>query len=218
LRQHLFPLGRRFLFDDMELQLTDRHIMALNALLVAVLIYFAALAVNDLVGLGHVTEAAPVASTHGKVAHDASANRSRAAYQAIVDRDIFNLQPPPAPPVQVVEEDLHLTLIGVTQITKGKPYAIIANQTGEQSVYQVGEEIPDAGKLLKVEKDRAIIEHGGKEVALELPTDDTSSAAAPEPSSPFAGNARRRLTPQGASQQDQNRHRHGGGRRHHFQQ
>jgi len=182
--------------------------MALNALLVAVLIYFAALAVNDVVGLHRGTEDAPAPRVHGKVARDLSANRPRAAYQAIVERDIFNLVPPPPPPAQVVVEDLHLTLIGVTQTTKGKPYAIIANQLGEQSVYQVGEEIPDSGKLIKVEKTRAIIEHDGKQVAIELPTDDTSGAP-----SPFASD--RRLSPVDASRQDEGRHRRM--RHHHFE-
>jgi type II secretory pathway component PulC len=196
----------------MELQFTDRHIMALNALLVAVLIYFAALAVNDVVGAYRGGDDAPAYHAHAKVAHDAFANRTRAAYQAIVERDIFNLEPPPAPPTQVVQEDLHLTLIGVTQTTKGKPYAIIANQLGEQSVYQVGDEIPDSGKLSKVEKDRVLIDRGGKEVTLELPTDDTSGAPAP---SPYAA-AERRTAPVDASRQDQRLHRRAG-RHHHFE-
>ncbi len=196
----------------MELQFTERHILALNALLAAVLIYFAALSVNDVVGAYRGTDDAPVHHARAKVAQNAFANRSRAAYQAIVERDIFNLEPPPAPPPQVVEEDLHLTLIGVTQTTKGKPYAIIANQLGEQSVYQVGEEIPDSGKLAKVEKARVLIDHNGKEVALELPKDDTSGP----PPSPYAATARR-MTPIDASQQDQRRHRRGGGRHHHFE-
>jgi type II secretory pathway component PulC len=213
LRQHLFHFGRHFL-EDMELQLTERHIMALNALLAAVMLYFAALAVNDVMGLQRGADDAPIAHVHGKAVRDLSANRSRAAYQAIVERDIFNLEPPPAPPAQVVEEDLHLTLIGVTQTTKGKPYAIIANQMGEQSVFQVGEEIPDAGKLLKVEKDRAIIQHGAKQVALELPTDDPgAAAAAPPPASPFA-RFPRRMNPQDASHQDEIHHRRIGHHRH----
>jgi type II secretory pathway component PulC len=193
----------------MELQFTERHIMALNALLVVVLIYFAALAVNDVVGL-RAPEDAPVRHAHPKIAHDTSPNRSRAAYQAIVERDIFNLEPPPAPPPKIVEQDLHLTLIGVTQTTKGKPYAIIANQMGEQSVYQVGEDIPDAGKLAKVEKDRAIIEHDGKEVALDLPTDNPSDSGPPSAS-------RQSISPQDASRQDQRRHRHSGMHRRRFE-
>lgn len=187
--------------------------MALNALLAAVLIYFAALSVNDVIGAYHGTDAAPVPHTHAKVTQNAFANRSRAAYQAIVERDIFNLEPPPAPPPQAVEEDLHLTLIGVTQTTKGKPYAIIANQLGEQSVYQLGEEIPDSGKLAKVEKDRVLIDHNGKEVALELPTDDTSGPAA---ATPYAA-TQRPPSPIEASQQDQRHHRRAGGRRRHFE-
>lgn len=187
----------------MELQFTERHIMALNALLGVVLIYFAALAVNDVVGFGRATDEAPAQHAHNRVARDLSGHRTRAAYQAIVDRDIFNLEPPPAPPPKVVVEELHLTLIGVTQTTRGKPYAIIANQMGEQSVYQVGEDIPDSGRLLRVEKDRAIIEHGGKEVALELPTDNPGDGdAAP---SPVAGNEA--PTPEDASRQDRGRHR-----------
>jgi type II secretory pathway component PulC len=185
----------------MELQLTERHIMALNGLLVAALLYFAALAVNDVVGAYRGTDDAPVRRAHAKVARDLSANRSRAAYQAIVERDIFNLEPPPPPPPKVVVEDLHLTLIGVSQTTKGRPYAIIANQVGEQSVYQVGEEIPDSGKLIKVEKARAIVEHDGRQVALELPTDETSGAPSPDASSGEI------VTPQEASRQDQGRHR-----------
>ncbi len=197
--------------EDMELQFTDRHIMALNALLAAVLIYFAALSVNDVVGAYRGTDEAPVRHAHAKVGTNAFANRSRSAYQAIVERDIFNLEPPPAPPPQVVEEDLHLTLIGVTQTTKGKPYAIIANQLGEQSVYQVGEEIPDSGKLAKVEKDRVLIDRNGKEVALELPT-DTGGAASSGPSAAMGT-----PSPIEASREDLHRHRRAGGRRHHFE-
>jgi type II secretory pathway component PulC len=212
LRQHLSHLSRDR-FEEMELQLTERHIMALNALLVAALIYFAALAVNDVMGIHHGADTAPVGRPHGKVASDITANRTRAAYQAIVERDIFNLPPPPAPPpAEVVVEDLHLTLIGVTQTTKGKPYAIIANQLGEQSVYQVGETIPDSGKLIKVEKNRAIIEHGGKDVALELPTDDNGTPAAP---ASFVASGPRRFTPQAASRQDEVHHRRT--RHHHFE-
>ena len=165
-------LLRRTGLGDMELNLSDRHIVALNLLLVVVLSYFAALAVNDVIRLRRGTSDAPARLVEVKLTDDSSANRSRAAYQAIVERDIFNLVPPPAPAPEVVIEDLHLTLIGVSQTTSGKPFAIVADPTGQQSVYQVGETIPGAGKLLEVGKDRAVIEHGGKQVAIELPKDD----------------------------------------------
>src|SRR5579863_4637793 len=148
----------------MELHLSDRHIVALNLLLVTILAYFAALALNDIVGLRNASTNSPSVRTRAIVADDGSSKRPRAEYQMIVERDIFNIEAPPAPAPQVVEEDIHLTLVGVSQLTKGKPYAIVADARGEQSVYRVGEIIPDTGKLLEVDKDRAIIEHDGKQV------------------------------------------------------
>ncbi len=182
----------------MELHLSDRSITALNFLLVVVLSYFAALSVNDVVTLRRGSAEAPVLRTRGGGVNDASARRSRAAYQAIVDRDIFNLVPPPVAAPEVQVEELHITLIGVTQSTGGKPYAIFADRNGEQSVYQVGETIPDSGKLLEVDKDRAIIEHGGKPVTLELPKDDMSGD----------GSGNGGLSPsEGAANRDALRHR-----------
>lgn len=180
--------------------------MALNLLLVAVLAYFAALAVNDVVVLRGAPAEAPVPRTTARVVDNSLGNRTRAAYQAIVERDIFNLVPPPAPAAPVVVEELHLTLIGVSQSTKGKPYAIIADRRGEQSVYRVGETIPDSGKLLEVGKDRVVVEHGGKHVAIELPKDDMSSA----PTEGFGaseGSVDEGPSPAEASGQDGLRHR-----------
>jgi type II secretory pathway component PulC len=161
----------------MELRLSDRHIVALNVLLVTVLAYFAILAGKDLLALRSSAADAPVLSRHSRIANFSPANQSRAAYQAIVDRDIFNMPQPPAPPAPVVVEDLHITLVGVSQASKGKPFAIVADEQGEQSVYRVGEIIPDSGKLLEVDKDRAIVEHGGRQVVLELPKDDMGDSA-----------------------------------------
>jgi len=185
----------------MELHLSDRHIVALNFMLVTVLAYFGALAANDVVSMRSAAIETPVLNQRSRMADGSSSNQSRAAYQAIVERDIFNLVPPPAPPAQVVVEDLHLTLIGVSQATKGKPFAIVANQQGEQSVYRVGEMIPDSGKLLEVDKDHAVVEHGGKQVVLELPKNemgDTSEGFAGSQPAP----APRRLTPSAASSED----------------
>jgi type II secretory pathway component PulC len=160
-----------------ELRLSDRHIVALNVLLLTVLAYFAVVAGKDLLALRSSVVDAPLLSRRGRIANSSPANQSRAAYQAIVDRDIFNLVPPLAPPPQVVAGDLHITLVGVSQASKGKPFAIVADEQGEQSVYRVGEIIHDSGKLLEVDKDRAIVEHGGKQVVLELPKDDMGDSS-----------------------------------------
>jgi type II secretory pathway component PulC len=177
----------------MELRLSDRHIIALNVLLVTILAYFAALALNDLVMLRHASVELPAMHVRDARTDDA-ANKPRAAYQMIVERDIFNLEPPPSAPAPVVHEDLHLTLVGVSQMTKGKPYAIVADAQGEQSVYRVGEVIPGAGKLLDVGKDQATVLHDGKQVVLEIPKEELEGGG---------GNP----TPAEASYSDMLRHR-----------
>jgi type II secretory pathway component PulC len=202
----------------MELRLSDRHIVALNVLLVAALAYFAVLAGKDVLALRNSAVEAPMLTRHGRIRNGSPASQSREAYQAIVERDIFNLEAPPAPPPQVVVEDLHLTLIGVSQASKGKPYAIVADAQGEQSVYKVGEMIPDSGKLLEVDKDRAIVEHGGKQVVLELPKEDMADASQGFQSAPPAFGTpvyRRRMSVSDASNNDAMAHnrQRGGGRR-----
>jgi type II secretory pathway component PulC len=153
----------------MEFNLSERHIMALNALLIAILAYFGALSVKDILALRSSSPALP--AIHSNKVVDAPTNLSRSSYQTIVDRDIFNLAPPPAAVAPVVVEDLHLTLIGVSQASKGQPFAIVQDPSGQQSVYRVGEMIPDAGKLLEVAKDHAVVEHGGGRVVINLPND-----------------------------------------------
>ncbi|HLI80608.1 MAG TPA: type II secretion system protein N [Candidatus Binataceae bacterium] len=183
-------IGAPAVREGMELHLSDRHIVALNLLLVTVLAYFAALALNDVMLIGYSPSDAPVISVHAKATDD-SVSRPRADYQAIVERDIFNIEAPPPPPAPIVEEDLHLTLVGVSTATKGKPYAIVSDARGEQSVYRVGEVIPDSGKLLEVDKDRAIVEHNGKQVVLELPKDDTTGGGDVSPADAAAGDLMR---------------------------
>jgi general secretion pathway protein C len=157
----------------MEFRLNDRHIIALNILLVAVLAWFAANSVNDIIRMRLTPDQTAVPRAASKPVDDGTANLTRPAYQRIVNRDIFNLVP--VAPVHVaVEEniDLHLNLIGVSTSSKGKPFAILETRNGEQEVYRVGEAVKDAGKLVEVDADRVIIDHNGKRVAINLPKDD----------------------------------------------
>jgi general secretion pathway protein C len=158
----------------MDIRLTERHIVALNFLLIAVLAYFAALSVNDIVAMRLTPASAPVPRQVERPVDNGVANRSRGAYQEIVNRDIFNIAPPPQPHVQVVEKiDLHLDLIGISTATAGKsPYAIIADRLGQQNVYRLGEMVLAAGKLVEVDKDRVFIDHNGKRIELELPKNE----------------------------------------------
>jgi general secretion pathway protein C len=159
----------------MELRLTDRHIVALNFLLIAVLAYFAARAVNDVIAMRMTPETAAVshASRRG-VIDNGAVNRPRNAYQEIISRDIFNMEPPPAPMAPVVEKiDLQLDLVGVSTASPGKPpYAIIADRSGQQGVFRLGQQVGLAGKLVEVDKDRVLIDHNGKRIAVVLPAAD----------------------------------------------
>ena len=55
--------------------------------------------------------------------------RTRAYYDSIVKRDIFNETPQDTGPAPVVEADLNIKLIGTSLLSKSKPYAIIEDPT-----------------------------------------------------------------------------------------
>jgi type II secretion system protein C len=169
-----------------DFKLSERHVLLVN-LLIGVLIvpYFLALGVTDAVRLYLARNIVPAATEarHDRPAVSALAPRIRAAYEPIVRRDIFNLTP--APVVAPVEnEPLTVKLIGTSQLSHGKPYAIIQNASSEQAVYQVGDMIPDAGQLLEVTADRAVIMHNGHRTAIEIPRDDAGTGAPPGPQLP----------------------------------
>ncbi|HVA77536.1 MAG TPA: type II secretion system protein N [Candidatus Binataceae bacterium] len=154
----------------MEFRLTQRHIVAINFLLVAAIAFFAARAVNQFIAQSMATIPAPAGAGIGR--HDGAVH-GRDFYDTIVKRDVFNLVPQisqPEPALTAI--DLHLKLLGTSTGVKHGPWAIVEDQAGEQSVYRLGEDIPDAGRLVSVEKNRAIIEHGGQRVAIEIPQDD----------------------------------------------
>ncbi len=155
----------------MEIRFTERHIMALNVLLVVILAYFAARSVNDIIAMRLAPAPAAPSASHF-VAQSGAGSHPRGYYDAIVQRDIFNLVPQEQAPPPVVAEDLHLKLLGISLITGGKPFAIIEDRTGQQALYRVGEEIPAAGKLVEVDADRILIERAGHRVAVDLPKEE----------------------------------------------
>ncbi|MGH7836744.1 MAG: type II secretion system protein N, partial [Candidatus Binataceae bacterium] len=132
--------------------LPERYVLLIN-LLIGVLIipYFLALGATDAVKLYFARTIVPVqmASQREAVPAAPTAARGRTSYDAIVRRDIFNLAPPPVT-APVENEALTIKLIGTSQLSSGKPYAIIQNASAEQAVYRVGDMIPDAGRLLEV--------------------------------------------------------------------
>lgn len=196
----------------MTLRFSERYVMALNLLLIAILAYFLALSVNDLI-LGRVAGGAP-AHLPSLLGAEPSApvTRPRAFYEAISRRDIFNLVPVTEAPAEVAT-NLHVKLIGTSSLTLSQPFIIVEDDNNHvQSLYRMGDEIPDAGKLVGVYKDHAIIVHQGRRIKIEMPADQSVPAAEfPRPfglpGGPFRRNfPRRPMTQNGVRQIEPNRY------------
>jgi len=153
----------------MGLNLSERYLTALNVLLIAAIAYMAALSVNDVIA-SRLASGIRVAPAPNPVALAKEETFQREHYSAIVSRNIFAPpridQPAPAPP----PIDLHLKLLGTSLQTKEKPWAILLDErTNQQALYRLDDDIPDAGKLVTVEKSRVFIDVQGKRIALEIP-------------------------------------------------
>ncbi len=165
----------------MRLTFSERYVVALNFLLIAGCAYFAARSLNDIIARRLTT--IPPAAVIGSAAPQPR-EHSRDAYDVIVQRDIFNAvkaQPAaPAPPPQPAPPDLHIKLVGTSHLSWTQPFAVFEDQnTHDQSIYRQGDQIPDAGELVKVEKTKAVINHNGTLITLEMPTEDSGTAPAP---------------------------------------
>lgn len=158
----------------MRFAISEKSVVVLNFVLIAGCSYFAAHGVNQIVA-AHFN--LPPAASSGLEEQPPASTLTRAVYDLVVQRDIFNAYKPPPPAAAPVVMDLHLTLTGTSLLSKSKPFAIIEDQTTrEQSLYRLGETIPNAGPLVKIEKARVLINHGGKLVALEIPSNGMPQA------------------------------------------
>ena len=155
----------------MQLRFSQIHVTILNFVLVAALAIVSAMCVRDIIARRVADEPDAVATTV-LVPKAANGIRTRHYYDTIVRRDIFNASPQDSGPAPVVEADLNLKLIGTSLLSHSRPYAIIEDPSGNENLYQVGEDIPDAGRLVSVETNRAIIDRNGKRVAIEIPSTD----------------------------------------------
>src|SRR5215472_13093400 len=151
-------------------RLTQKHIIAFNFLIIAAIAYFAARSVNQII-LQSLQSASVPAQNVG-IRTTVAQMQSRTDYDQISKRDVFNLVPQEVAPPVVTTVDLHLKLLGTSLATRERPFAIIEDQSGEQSLYTIGDEIPNAGKLISVQKKRVLVLAGGQQVALDLPNDE----------------------------------------------
>ena len=172
----------------MRLTFSERYLVALNFLLIAGCAYFAARSMNDV--LARWLMVVPPASRIAPAGPPPSFPRSRQTYDLIVQRDIFNFNAVKAPlavsppPVEAAL-DLHLKLVGTSHLTRTKPFAILEGDNSHiQALYQLGDQVPDAGELIAIEKAQVVINHDGHLVTLKFPeelqtSDVLTPAAAP---------------------------------------
>ena len=152
----------------MRIHLSDRYVTVLNFALIAAIAYFAALSADDLIAGRLATGSAAEPPTR-MARHLVTTNLSRASYSVIAERDVFNSVKQATPAVAPVATNLHIKLLGTSELTAAKPFAIIEDDSShQQSLYRLGDEIPDAGTLVKVERKRVLINHQGEIVALEI--------------------------------------------------
>jgi general secretion pathway protein C len=172
----------------MTFNFSERYVLALNVLLAALVIpYFAARSVSDMIKMHYAASVVPAAIDDTASRPDASLGgaRPRGVYNAIVQRDVFNLAPAHVEAAPVETEDLNVTLLGTSHLTGGgRAFAIFEDQAGSQQLYRLGEAIPGVGKLVQVGKNRVIIDHNGHRVAVEIPKDDLGQPAGDEEGSP----------------------------------
>lgn len=185
----------------MGFNISERYVIGLNVLLVALIAYLAARSVSDVIAFRLAGSAVPAESEAvGATAHAAGA-RPRTYYDAIVRRDMFNLAPAPVEAAPAENEDLQVTLLGTSHLTEGKPFAIIQDSSQNQSLYRLGDTIPNAGKLVEVTKDRVVVLHNGHRVAVEMAHQDMPGTEQPFGIRPRHGHhgliPRGRLIPRG---------------------
>src|SRR5271168_546984 len=105
----------------MQLRFSQIHVTILNFVLVAALAIVSAMCVRDIITRS-VTNESDAAAELPAARKARGGMPSRAYYNTIVRRDIFNEAPQPTAPAPVVQEDLHLKLIGTSILSKSKPY------------------------------------------------------------------------------------------------
>lgn len=155
----------------MQIRLSDRYVTALNFALIAAIAYFAALSADDLIARG-VTAGAGFAESVRTARRANAAHLSRASYSVIVERDVFNSVKEAPAPAALPATDLHVKLLGTSQITAAKPFAIMEDTNNhQQALYRLNDEIPDAGTLVAVERKRVLIDHEGQVRSLSISED-----------------------------------------------
>jgi len=162
----------------MRMHLSGRYVTVLNFALIAAIAYFAALSADDLIAR-RLTASSSTEPPIQAARNTVTANLSHGSYSIIAERDVFNSVKQAPAPAAPVAANLHIKLLGTSELTAAKPFAIIEdNNNHQQALYRLADEIPDAGTLVAIERKRVLIDHQGQIMALEISDGDLSSLTA----------------------------------------
>jgi len=157
------------------MRLPERYVLGLDVLLVVILTYLVTLLANDVVSARAAFD--PPGNPLLTAGVELPAAKSRAYYDTTIKRDIFNLPLSLELPVEA-SGDPRITLLGTSHLSRARPFIIVEdNRNGQQSLYRLGDDVPDVGRLVAVEKEHAVLEHLGRRIALEMPKEFSNSTA-----------------------------------------
>ncbi|CDH44362.1 putative General secretion pathway protein C [Candidatus Contendobacter odensis Run_B_J11] len=149
-------------------------VVAVNAVLVIALARaLAGLTLAFLVGSSVPTAAvtAPVVESSAS----AGINPTPTDYTAIVAWHLFGRleagRPVEAPPAPLPVTPLNLRLVGVFFIERGgdRALALIADGSGPERGYRIGEPLPGGARLERVQRDHVVVSRNGRQEVLNLP-------------------------------------------------
>jgi general secretion pathway protein C len=150
----------------------QKAITVLNAFIVFMIIVATLFLARDLVSIVFLSRAKTV-KTEKKIRP--AVRRSLQDYAAILKNNPFGFQGgdltilssasgSPAPLISPTDVIVLGTIAGRSNLS----YAIIADKTGQQDVYRIGENVLGFGKLVNVEKNKIVIKSNGKDVDIPL--------------------------------------------------
>jgi general secretion pathway protein C len=162
-------------------------VVVVNAGLVVALAYaLAGLALTFLVGASKPTAVATAPKVESSAS--AGANAPSTDYTAIAAWHLFGRleagRPVEAAPAPLPVTPLNLRLVGVFFIERSadRALALIAEGSGPERGYRIGESLPGGARLERVQRDHVVVSRNGRQEMLNLPKiGDPNSTPAPAP-------------------------------------
>lgn len=84
------------------------------------------------------------------------------------------------PVADLPDSSLDLTVAGILAGDGDQAgFAMIADASGQQQAYRVGDTLPGGARIMQIHADRVVVRHEGQDANLRLPWEDTAAVLAP---------------------------------------